>query len=330
MASEIENVTPQKQAEEEFLEHEKRGFTLLAAYEAAFPEMLRDLRDCPMLLSAAGDISLLNKPSLAFVGARNASLLGKMFTTKMAQSLGQKGWVIISGLARGIDTAAHIGSLETGSLAVLACGLDVIYPPENAALYKNIIANGLVLSEMPLGTSVEPSLFPRRNRIIAGLARGVVLVEAAQQSGSLITAHYAVQEGKDVFAVPGFPSDPRSQGCNALIKQGAVLVESADDVLAFLSPLESTSEIPKGDPKGMGGAADKANALREEILETERKDSLKDSLLRELSLTPVSVETLFQTQNCSLPHLLQLICELEMSGVISRFPNGDIALQAKL
>ncbi|MDR1597436.1 MAG: DNA-processing protein DprA [Holosporales bacterium] len=227
----VETLASEALAEKELLAHEKTNRHFLTAKDDDFPKVLLELRDCPPFLSVIGNVRLLNLPSIAIVGARNASLAGKMFAAKLAQQLGGCGFVIVSGMARGIDGAVHEGSLSTGSVAVLAGGVDVIYPSENTHIYNGLESHGTIISDMPIGTAIEATLFPRRNRIIAGMTRGIVLVEAAEHSGSLITARYALENGREIFAVPGFPADPRSKGCNSLIKQGANLVECAEDVL---------------------------------------------------------------------------------------------------
>ena len=174
---------------------------------------------------------------IAMVGARNASALGRKFAFTLARDLGEAGLVMVSGLARGIDAAAHEGALDSGTVAVVAGGLDIIYPPENETLYRAIAERGVIISEMRLGEAPQARHFPRRNRLISGLARGVVVVEAAERSGSLITANYALEQGREIFAVPGSPLDPRARGANRLIREGATLTESAEDVLAQLRPI---------------------------------------------------------------------------------------------
>lgn len=303
-------------AEQELLLHEQKGIQLIAACEPNFPSNLRQLRDCPPLLSVCGNVDLLQQTSIAIVGARNASVVGKIFSTKMAERLSACGIVTVSGMARGIDSAVHLGSLNGGTIAVLAGGLDVIYPAENVSLYKNIMDTGVLISEMPLGTQIDVSLFPRRNRLISGLANWVVLVEAAAQSGSLITAKYAIDQGKEVFAVPGFPTDPRSSGCNQLIKQGATLVESAEDILALIaeSPFKGVSQTVE------------VQVGFEEETNNSGSASLKSDILNALNAMPTSIEMLFQSQNCSLPHLLSALSELETEGKIIRHPNSDVSL----
>ena len=202
--------------------------------DADYPAALAALADAPPVLRVCGDTRLFDRPLIALVGARNASTAGRRMAGDLARDLGAAGLVVVSGLARGIDTAAHQATLETGTIAVVAGGLDIVYPPENEALYRAIVGSGLLLTEMPLGAVPQARHFPRRNRIISGLCAGVVVVEAALQSGSLITAQRAADQGRDVFAVPGSPLDPRCRGSNRLLKDGAQLVECAADILDSL------------------------------------------------------------------------------------------------
>ena len=196
-----------------------------------FPHLLTLIPDCPPVLTLRGKQNLWHKNCWALVGSRNASHAGRTMANRLATQLGAAGQVVVSGLARGIDAAAHQGSVNTGSIGVLAGGIDTVYPLENAKLYEAMYEEGLVVSEMPFGTKPSPQLFPRRNRLIAGLSKAVIVVEAAKPSGSLITADYALQYGRDVMAVPGCPLDSRSHGANSLIKDGAILLESAHDCL---------------------------------------------------------------------------------------------------
>jgi DNA processing protein len=213
------------------------GGRLIASIEPDFPTGLAVLDPPPPVISVLGRPDILQCEMVAIVGARNASALGIKFATQLAHDLGDAGLIISSGLARGIDHAAHTGALQTGTVAVVAGGVDVIYPPENTSLYEKITRQGAVIAELPLHTAPLARHFPRRNRLISGLARGVVVVEAAQRSGSLITATYALEQGREVFAVPGSPLDPRARGSNRLIREGASLTETADDVLAVLRPI---------------------------------------------------------------------------------------------
>ncbi|HEV7960317.1 MAG TPA: DNA-processing protein DprA, partial [Rhizomicrobium sp.] len=211
------------------------GGRLVLSSDEDFPAGLAALSPPPPLISILG--ALPRKDMIAVVGARNASALARKFTQLLARELGEAGLAVVSGLARGIDSAAHEAALEHGTAAVVAGGVDVIYPPENEALYRAIAERGAVISEMPLGEEPQARHFPRRNRLISGLSRGVVVVEAAERSGSLITANYALEQGREVFAVPGSPLDPRAKGANRLIREGATLIESAADVLSVLAPM---------------------------------------------------------------------------------------------
>lgn len=312
-----DTLAPEALAEKELLAHERPNFHLLTTKDKAFPKNLLQLKDCPPVLSVIGDLELLNKPSISIVGARNASLSGKIFAKKIAMELGQRGFTIVSGMARGIDGAAHEASLQTGTIAVLAEGADVVYPAENQHLYEELVKRGTIVSEMPLGTKADAALFPRRNRIIAGLSHGVVLIEAAAHSGSLITAQYALESGKDIFSVPGWPTDPRARGCNALIKQGAVLTENADDVLQVMAHV-----LPRTNQKPAQSSHNNDVNPPRNIPEM---TPLKESILCALTSTPVSIEALYQSQNCDLPTLLSAISELEIAEAIQRHPNGNIS-----
>ncbi|MGH6677916.1 MAG: DNA-processing protein DprA, partial [Bradyrhizobium sp.] len=240
---------------------QKRGVRLLAPGEIGYPPRLATIEDAPPLLAVCGVLDALMRPSIAVVGSRNASAAGLKFAQRLARDLGEAGFAIVSGLARGIDQAAHRASVATGTVAVLAGGHDRIYPPEHADLLATIIAvNGAAISEMPLGHEPRARDFPRRNRLISGAALGVVVVEAAQRSGSLITARMAAEQGREVFAVPGSPLDPRAAGTNGLIKLGASLVTEAADVIQAVEPImerpiilpanEPDSEPLESDPQG--------------------------------------------------------------------------------
>src|SRR5712675_514059 len=212
----------------------RAGGRFLVMGDAGYPAALAALPDAPPVLSAIGDPTLLGRRTLAIVGAREASLAGRRFAAELAASLGAAGFVVASGLARGIDAAAHQAALATGTVAVLAGGIDQIYPPQNAALYGEIATRGLLLSESSWGIPPVARAFPRRNRIVSGLSAGVVVIEAAARSGSLITAHRAAEQGRDVFVVPGSPMDPRYAGSNSLIQDGAILAGHVNDILGVL------------------------------------------------------------------------------------------------
>ena len=292
------------------------GATLICYGTPEYPEALYDLSDPPPILWARGDISLLNKPSIGMVGARNASSLGGRTARMLAAELSEQGHVIVSGLARGIDTSAHIASLELGTIAVLAGGVDVIYPSENAHLARDISLKGLLISEQPMGLAPQARHFPRRNRLISGLSIGLIVVEAAAKSGSLITARNALDQGREVLAVPGHPFDARASGCNMLIRDGATLVRSAADVLETLAPLapgaptlqsELSLNIPPPPPERRGLA--ETAALHQQILSRLGPSPLpEDQLIRDLAQPAATIGP--------------VLIELELDGKISRAAGG--------
>lgn len=237
-------------AEAEIARARDAGAQLVALGEPGYPPWLSMIDAPPPLLYIKGDAALTERPAVAIVGARNGSAIGQKFTRLLASDLGRAGYVIASGLARGIDTAAHVAALERGTIAVLAGGIDKVYPPENDDLQRRIGETGLLISERPPGFGPRGQDFPRRNRLISGISAGVVVIEAAKRSGSLITARLAGEQGREVFAVPGSPLDPRAEGTNGLLKDGAGLVTSADDVIAALEPIlrrEDAGPRPKLD-----------------------------------------------------------------------------------
>lgn len=227
-------VCPERQAAQEMQAAARAGVRIIAYPEPDYPPLLRHIDAAPPLIFALGDAGLAARDGVGIVGSRSASGAGRQLTGTLARDLGAAGVVVVSGLARGIDTAAHLAALDTGTIAVVAGGVDVIYPPENAELHAGLAARGLIVSECPLGYNPRGQDFPRRNRIISGLSLGVAVVEAAHQSGSLITARLALEQNREVFAVPGHPLDPRAAGTNALIRSGARLITCAGDILAEL------------------------------------------------------------------------------------------------
>jgi DNA processing protein len=230
-------------AEREISRVEKLGAKWLALGQGLYPRLLAAMEDAPPLLTAKGNLGLLDREAVAMVGARNASAAACRFARGLAHGLGERSLVVVSGLARGIDSAAHDGALDTGTIGVVAGGIDIFYPPENEGRQTALYERGLVLAEMPPGTEPRARHFPYRNRIIAGLASGTVVVEAAPRSGSLITARLAAEAGREVMAVPGSPLDPRAQGCNQLIRDGATLIQNADDVIEAIR-LPATAVAP--------------------------------------------------------------------------------------
>ncbi|MFV3128723.1 DNA-processing protein DprA [Niveispirillum sp. KHB5.9] len=286
--------------------------------QADYPTALAAIDDAPPVLTLLGFPALLSKPCVGIVGARNASIAGKKMAERLGRDLADAGFTVVSGLARGIDTAAHQGSIHGGTVAVVAGGVDVIYPPENEGLYRDIAQRGAVLAESPLGTEPQARHFPRRNRLISGLSLGVVVVEAALKSGSLITARFAAEQGREVFAVPGSPMDPRAQGCNRLIKDGAGLVENADDIVTHLSgalrgPL---SEPSGGYYRGSGpGVEDEAELAKARRLVGEC-----------LSPTPVLIDEVVRGCQLSAGVVMTVLLELELAGRLQRHPGGQVSL----
>jgi DNA processing protein len=295
----------------------KLGACMIASCEPVFPQGLAALEAPPPLINALGHASLLQRDMVAIVGARNASALGRKFAQTIAEGFGAAGLVVASGLARGIDTAAHEGSLKTGTCAVVAGGIDIVYPPENQALYERIRAQGVIVSEMPPGTTPQARHFPRRNRIISGLSRGVVIVEAAEGSGSLITANYALEQNREVFAVPGSPLDPRAKGTNRLIREGATLTESAQDVLNALRPILGAGfRDPSRDstpPFNAKAAETEANNIRHQVLEL-------------LGPAPADVDEIIRQTKASASAVLIVLLELELAGRLTRHPGNKVSL----
>lgn len=302
----------------------KLGISLLLAPDIDFPAALRTLDPVPPLLAMRGQASVFSAPAVAIVGARNASGNGIRFARKLAQDLGDAGLAVISGLARGIDTAAHDGALATGTVAVLAGGVDVIYPPENAKLYADIQASGAIVSEMPLGFAPQARHFPRRNRLISGLALGVIVVEASLNSGSLITARMAAEQGRDVFAVPGSPLDARARGSNDLIRKGATLIESADEVINLLAsqierrvgPLspriaEGLFPAPVLPPIYSNPVPDMAILL--------------ETVLARISPAPMDIEELKSQLQISPALMASALIELELADHIERHPGQKVS-----
>lgn len=234
--------------ETELAAGDRIGARLLVLGDPEFPEMLAAVDPPPPVLWTLGDVSLMARPCIGIVGARIASAGGQRIARGLAQQLGEAGHVVVSGMARGVDGAAHAGALETGTVAVLGGGVDDVYPPDNADLYRQIVERGCIVSESPVGARAQAKDFPRRNRIISGLSRGVIVVEAELRSGSLITARLAAEQGREVFAVPGSPLDPRSKGPNELLRQGAILCEGVEDVEREFSRSRSVREPPADNP----------------------------------------------------------------------------------
>jgi DNA processing protein len=309
------------QAEAEIAAHERLGARVIAWGEPDYPPLLAALDDAPPLISLIGDPTLLAGPCVALVGARNASVNGRRFAEMLARDLGAAGFRVVSGLARGIDGAAHHGALDSGTVAVVAGGADVVYPPEHAKLQAEIGARGAVIAESPLGTEPHARHFPRRNRIISGLSLGVVVVEAAHKSGSLITARYAAEQGREVFAVPGSPLDPRCRGTNGLLRDGAHLVESAEDVAGLLRSLPGLAALAREpavrpETAGFSGSDDPHPD----------PDAIRAAVLEMLDPHPVAVDELVRRCQLSPAALMTALLELELAGRVLRHPGNRVAL----
>jgi DNA processing protein len=303
-------------AEREIARVEKLGARYLVLGQGLYPRLLTELEDAPPLLMAKGNLNLLDRTAVAIVGARNASAAACRFARGLAHDLGQQRLVVVSGLARGIDSAAHDGAMETGTIAVVAGGVEVFYPPENEQRQKAIYERGLVLAEMPPGTEPRARHFPYRNRIIAGISAATVVVEAAPRSGSLITARLAAEAGREVMAVPGSPLDPRAQGCNQLIRDGATLVQTAADVAEQLQPLEprvrsAAEPYSAPEPRQLNGDGDALGRI-EQLL----------------GPSPVPVDEIIRLSGASSGAVQMALLELDLGGRLERHAGGKVSLRA--
>lgn len=338
---------PEAEREAEALR--RLGGRLIALGEAQYPRSLQAIDTAPPLLAVLGRQDVLLRPCVALVGSRNASAAGMKFTARIARELGEAGFVVVSGLARGIDTAAHEASVEAGTVAVLAGGLDEVYPPQNIPLLQRLLAEGAAISEMPLGLAPRGRDFPRRNRLVSGLSLGTVVVEAARKSGSLITARFANEQGRLVFAVPGSPLDPRAEGGNHLIRECATLCAEASHVIEALTPLldndlgflppppalhdgagegatqalwdeldlpgiasAPSASVPEPESVvgGMPGAADAVN--------------LRRLVLQLLGSTPISIDDLVRASGRSAREISHTLLDLELDQLIRRHPGGTL------
>ncbi len=312
------------QAEDELARLDRLDAHVLVVDQPDYPPLLGLMEDAPPVLTVRGDPEVLAKRAVALVGARNASANGQRIAERLAADLAP-GLVVVSGLARGIDAAAHQGAMATGrTVAVIAGGLNMPYPAEHARLQQSIAENGAVVAEAPLGTAPQARHFPRRNRIIAGLSLGVVVVEAALRSGSLITTRIAQDLGREVFAVPGSPLDPRSHGSNDLLRQGAVLTESAADVLMHLPDLPAHSLFSRLQARAPGLAEPPPAALEPPSDVT----NVKEQLIDLLSPSPTAVDDLVRRCQFSLAAVMAALLELELAGRVETLPGNRVALLA--
>ncbi len=318
-ASAAVQICSRADAERELAAAAKLGVALVALGEPNYPPRLQMIDDAPPLIAVRGNARALALPMVAIVGSRNASGAGLKFTQRIARELGEAGFAIVSGLARGIDAAAHRASLESGTIAVLAGGHDRVYPAEHADLLDAILPAGAALSEMPLGWEPRGRDFPRRNRLISGLSLGVVIVEAARRSGSLITARFALEQGREVFAVPGSPLDPRAEGTNGLIKQGATPVTETGDIVAVLRPIMEQKEMPAREPE----------LEPSDLAAGEEAEPAPDERARIVSLlgpSPVQIDDLVRLSNSSPAVVRMVLLELEIAGRLERHGGALVSL----
>ena len=305
--------------EREYKQIRKLKGDILTLNDPRYPALLQHIPDAPPVITVIGNTDLLQRQSLAIVGARNASQNGLRFAQTIAQQMGAQDYAITSGLARGIDTAAHNGALETGTIAVLAGGADIVYPQENTKLYEQIKdKGGLIIAESPLGVQPRNTHFPRRNRIVSGLSVGILVVEATLKSGSLITARLAGEHGRDVFAVPGHPHDPRASGPNALIRDGATLVQRAEDILEALHILP--------------GLSDSAEPTNEDAFKAppsrplDVSDADRPGVIDLLSRSGPPVHDLVRQSGLNIAQLQTILLELELAGHLQRLPGNQVCL----
>lgn len=308
------NIWSADKAEAELAAAASLGAQMLFIGTPDYPPLLARTETAPPVLFAHGDTSLLDRPAVAIVGARNASAAGVRFARQLASDLGEADFVVVSGLARGIDAAAHVAALDRGTIAVVAGGIDVAYPPDHTDLMASIAARGLVVAEQAPGIEPQARHFPRRNRIIAGLSAGTIVVEGAPKSGSLITARIAAELGREVMAVPGSPLDPRAQGCNLLIREGATLIQSAADVLEALHTLSGQPSLP----------LQVAETLPTLALIAE--PDARAAVLALLSPTPVQVDELVRQSGLPAAQVATVLLDLELEGAVVRHAGGRVAL----
>ena len=343
-----------EQAEQEMARIKRDGAELVALGETFYPPLLAQIDAPPPLLTVRGQVSLLRERAIAIVGSRNASAAGLKMAERLAQDLGRSGFVIVSGLARGIDGRAHMAALPRGTIAIVAGGINKIYPPEHAALYEQLGRDGLLVSEMPYGWEPRGRDFPRRNRIISGLCRGVVVVEAAERSGSLITARFAVEQGREVFAVPGSPLDPRAGGTNHLLRHGATFITEASHIEEALRNLmgedvwqPAPPRVSENEPQDTAPLWDEFDFLVEEVSapsviretpetpyrggEPERtvmspQTDIQARLLSLLGPVPVAIDDVIQLSGLATQTVAHHLIELELAGRVLRHSGQMVSL----
>lgn len=319
---------PEAAARQELDQGQNLGATLVCFADPEYPTSLSQISDPPPVFWALGDRALLQRPMIAMVGARNASGLGERMARKLATELGTSNQVIVSGLARGVDAAAHDASLSGGTIAVLGGGIDVFYPRENARLQRQIAEKGLLIAEQPFGLAPQAKHFPRRNRIISGLSQAVVVVEAAARSGSLITARNALDQGRDVLAVPGHPFDARASGCNMLIRDGACLVRSAEDILNAISAPQTAIVQEKKGSEAIDIPPEPAPQPKPDpaVPPAQAPSNLSALILAQLGPSPMSEDQLIRDMQMPTQQVSACLMELELDGLIIRHPGGIVSL----
>ncbi len=302
-----------------------REFRFAAAFGARhvflgdpdFPHLLSHIDNAPPVICVKGNLALLARPSVALVGARNASAGACQFARQLAYELGQMELSVVSGLARGIDTAAHAGSMDSGTVAVIAGRIDIVYPPENRALQEAIAERGLLIAEQPPGTEPRARHFPYRNRIIAGASLGTVVIEAAPKSGSLITARLAAEAGREVMAIPGSPLDPRSRGCNQLIREGATLVQNASEIAELITPLDNRMKTPLTNYE-----------IKAPTVSHDGGDAERSAVIDLIGMTYVSVDELVRQSGSSQATVQLVLLEIELAGKLERGAGGKVRFAA--
>jgi DNA processing protein len=317
-------ICSREEAEREIKAARSMGVSFVALAEPDYPPRLAMIDDAPPLLAVRGKIAVLARPMIALVGARNASAAGVKLAERLARDLGEAGLVVVSGLARGIDAAAHRATLKTGTVAALAGGHAHIYPPEHAELAQAILAEGAAISEMPLDWEPRARDFPRRNRLISGLALGVVVIEAARRSGSLITARLALEQDREVFALPGSPLDPRAEGSNSLLKQGAVFVTEAEDVLTVLRPILGQPLATPAEEAAQESEAPEGPSPAPPAREPDADE--RGRILELLGPTPVGIDDLVRLAGRSPTLVRTVLLELEIAGRLQRHGGGLVSL----
>ncbi len=297
---------------------EKLGCRFIGLYEPDYPANLGSIDAPPPLIAVIGHIHLAHRPTIAIVGARNASVVGLKMSQTISATLSESGITIASGLARGIDGAAHRAALANGTIAVMAGGIDIVYPSEHQVLYERIAAEGVLISEIAMGEEPQARHFSRRNRIVSGLSLGVVVIEAAKGSGSLITARYALEQGREIFAVPGSPLDPRASGSNSLLRDGAIMTESAEDVLRVLAERRDPTAAHAPELSVFEAPMDQ---ISERALNAARL-----STLEALSPTPISIDEILRATGLTHAVLAAALLELDLAGRLQRHPGQMVSL----